>query len=138
MAGNEFQKGLYPTVDFLSKNLRNFLLVKTTGERLAPGDGITVGGPFTRLVDATVPEIPSLPTRNPSGVRPLGFVLLAVGAAYAELVGVLWSGLLWFRYGLVGKLRSEPSMASSRYLRFSVLLSLGLSCSPQKSLVDTR
>ena len=35
--------------------------------------------------------------------------LLGVGAAYAELVGVLWCGALWLRYGIIGRLRSEPS-----------------------------
>lgn len=52
-------------------------------EPLAPGDGITVGGPFVERSEPRLPDIPDLPGRNPSGIRPLGLVMLVVAGVVA-------------------------------------------------------
>lgn len=57
----------------------------TVIDPLAPGDGITVGGPFDQLVDATLPDVPAPPDRNPSGLRPVAVLILLAGAATAFL-----------------------------------------------------
>lgn len=55
----------------------------TTIDRLEPGDGITIGGPFSSRAQPEQSVIPALPERNPSGIRPFGFALAAIGGLAA-------------------------------------------------------
>jgi hypothetical protein len=52
-------------------------------EPLEPGEGITVGGTIVATNPTDFGAAPDLPTRNPSGVRPLGLVVLPAGVLAA-------------------------------------------------------
>ncbi len=57
-------------------------------EPLDPGEGITVGGTIVATNSTDFPPSPDLTERNPTGIRPLGLVVLPAGALAAAGVFV--------------------------------------------------
>lgn len=58
-------------------------------EPLAPGDGVTVGGRFASTSEPSLPEIPPRQAQVPTGFRPLGLLMIPLGAAAALVIFLL-------------------------------------------------